>query len=44
MQIQEFSPNTGKYGPEKTPCLDTFNAMEEVAALILVFSWYNSLV
>ena len=21
-----FSPNTGKYGPEKTPCLDTFHA------------------
>ena len=22
-----FSPNTGKYGPEKTPYLDTFHAM-----------------
>ena len=22
-----ISPNTGKYGPEKTPYLDTFNAV-----------------
>ena len=22
-----FSPNTGKYGPEKPPCLDTFHAV-----------------
>ena len=22
-----FSPNTGKYGPEKNPCLDTFHAV-----------------
>ena len=22
-----FSPNTGKYGPEITPCLDTFHAV-----------------
>ena len=22
-----FSPNTGKYGPEKTPYLDTFHAV-----------------
>ena len=22
-----FSPNTGKYGAEKTPCLDTFHAV-----------------
>ena len=22
-----FSPNAGKYGPEKTPCLDTFHAV-----------------
>ena len=21
-------PNTGKYGPEKTPCLDTFHAVD----------------
>ena len=23
----EFSPNVGKYGPEKTPYLDTFHAV-----------------
>ena len=23
-----FSPNTGKYGPEKTPYLDTFHAVQ----------------
>ena len=32
VQIQSFfwsvfSPNTGKYGPEKTPYLDTFHAV-----------------
>ena len=26
-QIPVFSPNTGKYGPEKTPYLDTFHAV-----------------
>ena len=25
--ISVFSPNTGKYGPEKTPYLDTFHAV-----------------
>ena len=25
-----FSPNTGKYGPEKTPYLDTFHAKEGI--------------
>ena len=24
------SPNTGKYGPEKTPYLDTFHAVNEL--------------
>ena len=24
----EFSPNTGKYGPEKAPYLDTFHAVD----------------
>ena len=23
-----FSPNTGKYGPQKTPCLDTFHEVQ----------------
>ena len=29
VQIRSFcvSPNTGKYGPEKTPYLDTFRAV-----------------
>ena len=27
IQNTEFSPNTGKYGPEKTPYLDTFHAV-----------------
>ena len=27
--IPLFSPSTGKYGPEKTPCLDTFHAVIE---------------
>ena len=26
-QISVFSPNTGKYGPEKTPFWDTFHAV-----------------
>ena len=26
--IPVFSPNAGKYGPEKTPYLDTFQAVE----------------
>ena len=25
-----FSPNTGKYGPEKTPYLDTFRVVEKM--------------
>ena len=27
-EIYVFSPNTGKYGPEITPYLDTFHAMK----------------
>ena len=25
--LSVFSPNAGKYGPEKTPCIDTFHAV-----------------
>ena len=25
--LSVFSPNGGKYGPEKTPCSDTFHAV-----------------
>ena len=28
--ISVFSPNTGKYGPEKTPCLDTFHVVKPI--------------
>ena len=28
-----FSPNAGKYGPEKTPRLDTFHAVRSIAIL-----------
>ena len=27
LEIYVFSPNTGKYGPENTPYLDTFHAV-----------------
>ena len=37
------SPNTGKYGPEKTPHLDTFHAVKYEARLIFTsdFSGYG---
>ena len=28
-----FSPNTEKYGPEVTPCLDTFHAVRVISIL-----------
>ena len=28
-----FSPNTGKYGPEITPYLDTFHAVQHCATV-----------
>ena len=31
-----FSPNTGKYGPEKTPYLDTFHALQAAEKLMLM--------
>ena len=30
-----FSPNTGKYGPEKTPYLDTFHAVNLAFLMII---------
>ena len=27
--VSQFSPNAGKYGPEKTPYLDTFHAVRD---------------
>ena len=40
-----LSPNTGKYGPEKIPCLDTFHAVywlpvignEEITGLVVCY-------
>ena len=29
MHVSVFSPSAGKYGPEKTPYLDTFHAVDE---------------
>ena len=31
-----FSPNTGEYGPEITPNLDTFHAVQVVLTSILI--------
>ena len=28
--LSVFSPNAGKYGPEKTPYLDTFHAVDDL--------------
>ena len=33
-----FSPNTGKYGPEKTPYLDTFHAVNRLSIQKPIFS------
>ena len=33
--IRRFSPNTGKYGPEITPYLDTFDAVDVISSLFL---------
>ena len=33
-----FNPNTGKYGPQITPYLDTFHAVFVVAYVCLEFS------
>ena len=39
----EVSPNTGKYGPEKTPYLDTFHRVLDVSdspeTLLFMFPW-----
>ena len=33
-----FNPNAGKYGPEKTPYLDTFHAVMEIWQIIYFIS------
>ena len=30
LDLSLFSPNTGKYGPEKTPDMDTFHVVEHL--------------
>ena len=32
--LSVFSPNAGKYGPEKTPYLDTFQAVQELFLMV----------
>ena len=32
IQPEKFSPNTGKYGPEKTPYLDTFHVVKLISS------------
>ena len=36
-----FSPNTGKYGPEKTPYLNSFHAVQTIGNSILSFNISN---
>ena len=36
-EISVFSPNTGKYGPEKTPYLDTLHAVSADHNVIVSF-------
>ena len=48
-KISVFSPNTGKYGPGKTPCLHTFHVvrvtdfvgMRNYAAIIIIIVRYE---
>ena len=36
MKLTAFSPNAEKYGPEKTPYLDTFHAVNELVQMFNV--------
>ena len=43
-EIYLFSRNAGKYGPEKTPYLDTFHAVKgKVIYLLFVYSWLKNI-
>ena len=47
ISISVFNPNTGKYGPEITPYLDTFHAVYFVTSSIISFSltyWISFLI
>ena len=35
-----FSPNAGKYGPEKTPYLDTFHAVLSYLSVVFSVSFF----
>ena len=43
--LSVFSPNAGKYGPEKTPYLDTFHAVNLAFAIITIlvkhWKWFD---
>ena len=39
-----FSPNAGKYGPEKTPYLDTFHAVHVIGLLTLTVAEFIDLI
>ena len=40
--LSVFSPNVGKYGPEKTPYLDTFQTVRNFLEHAFLSSWYQS--
>ena len=40
-KISLFCANTGKYGPEKTPYLDTFHTVLVYFSCNQLWSWYN---
>ena len=40
--LSVFSPNVGKYGPEKTPYLDTFQTVRNFLEHAFFSSWYPS--
>ena len=41
--LSVFTPNAGKYGPEKTPYLDTFYAVSALAFMWLFLNHWNRL-
>ena len=41
--LREKCPNTGKYGPEKTPYLDTFHTVTKAWLRILLFTFLRDL-
>ena len=39
LYLSVFSPNAGKYGPEKTPYLDTFHAVKRTQNPVKHLRW-----